>query len=295
MLFFMRKTTDIHRQLWKTLYRQLTTLSRSKKPPGTKFTDAEILNVFLWAVLNDRPVSWAANKSNWPYYWQKKLRLPDDSTVSRRMKTLSVQNLFEKLEDSLKRILPPSVCRFIDAKPLMVNGCSKDKEAGYGHAAGCKAKGYKLYSIADLKQGFVSWDIRAMQQNEAKVGVDLIKQLETECYIVGDTAYDSNKLYDAAIENNCRLVAIRRGKNSKGLGHHYQSPARLYSIELLKRKFGQNLIEARRCIEQMFGQLTNLNCGLKPLPNWVRTLRRVKNWVRGKLIFNQLWRILRKI
>jgi len=97
IVVFMQNTTNITRQLWKKLYRKLQIWARLKKPYGTKFTDCEILNVYLWAVLNDRPVSWAANKSNWPYYWQRKLRLPDDSTVSRRMKTESVQELFKKL------------------------------------------------------------------------------------------------------------------------------------------------------------------------------------------------------
>lgn len=281
----------MQRQLWKLMYKKLKQLASGKKPPCTKFSDVEILAVYLWAVLNDRPVSWATNDKNWPPYWRKKLRFPDDSTVSRRMKTLSLQKLFENLENDFKELLPPSVCRFIDAKPLPIGGCSKDAQAGYGRAAGCKAKGYKLYAICDLRQGFVAWEIHPIQRNEGEIGLDLINQIDTECYIVGDTAYDQTKLYDLAIKKNICMVAIKR---KGGLGHRPQSPGRLYSIELLKRGFGQGLIAARRCIEQMFGQLTNLSCGLKPLPNWVRTLRRVKNWVRGKLIFNQIWRIIRQ-
>lgn len=290
MLFGMKKK-DTQRQLWKVLYKKLNRLASGKKPPSTTFSDAEILSVYLWAVLHDRPVSWASDRNNWPPYWRVKLRLPDDSTVSRRMKTPSLQTLFENLENDCKQQLPPSVCRFIDAKPLPIGGCSKDLQAGYGHAARCKAKGYKLYAIGDLRQGFVAWDILPMQRNEGAVAMDLIQQIDTEGYILGDTAYDQSKLYDAATERNLCLIAIKR---KGGLGHRRQSPGRLYSIELLKREFGQTLIAARRCIEQMFGQLTNLSCGLKPLPNWVRTLRRVKNWVRGKLIFNQIWRIIRQ-
>lgn len=290
MIFCMKKKCT-QRQLWKVLYKKLKTLASDKKPPETMYSDVEILAVYLWAVLNDRPVSWAADKRNWPPYWRKKLRFPDDSTVSRRMKTSSLQKLFENLENNCNQVLPPSVCRFIDAKPLPIGPCSKDAEAGFGRAASAFAKGYKFYAIADLRQGFVAWDVLPMQRNEGAIAVDLIKQIDSEGYIIGDTAYDQSKLYDAATEKNLCWIAIKRkGK----LGHRRQSSGRLYSIDLLKRKFGQGLIAARRCIEQMFGQLTNLNCGLKPLPNWVRTLRRVKNWVRGKLIFNQIWRIIRQ-
>ena len=290
MIFCMKKKCT-QRQLWKIMYKKLKGLASGKKPPDTQYSDVEILAVYLWAVLHDRPVSWAVDKMNWPVYWRKKIRIADDSTISRRIKTWSLQELFEKLEEAFKRQLPPSVCRFIDAKPLPIGGCSRDFEAGYGHAAGCKAKGYKLYAITDLKQGFVAWNVLPMQRNEGAIAVDLIKQIDSEGYVVGDTAYDQSKLYDAAAEKDLCWIAIKR---KGGLGHRKQSPGRLYSIDLLKREFGQGLIAARRCIEQMFGQLTNLNCGLKPLPNWVRTLRRVKNWVRGKLIFNQIWRIIRQ-
>jgi hypothetical protein len=273
------------------MYKKLKKLASGKKPPGTKFADVEILAVYLWAVLNDRPVSWAVNKMNWSTYWRSKMRIADDSTVSRRMKTASVQELFENLEDDFKQVFPPSVCRFIDAKPLPIGPCSKDFDAGFGRAASAFAKGYKFYAISDLKQGFVVWDIRPMQKSEGVVAVDLIKKLDSEGYVVGDTAYDQNKVFDAGIEKDINVIAIKR---KGGIGHRRQSPGRLKSIELLKTEFGKNMIAARRCIEQMFGQLTNISCGLKPLPNWVRTLRRVKNWVRGKLIFNQIWRIIRQ-
>lgn len=274
------------------MYKKLKKLASGKKPPGTKFSDVEILAVYLWAVLHDRPVSWAADKRNWPAYWRKKLRVADDSTVSRRMKTSSLQMLFEKLENNFKELLPPSVCRFIDAKPLPIGPCSKDVEAGFGRAASAFAKGYKLYAITDLRQGFVAWDVLPMERNEGAIAVDLVKQIDIEGYIIGDTAYDQSKLYELAMKKNLCWIAIKR---KGGLGHRKQSPGRLYSIDLLKREFGQGLIAARRCIEQMFGQLTNLGSGLKPLPNWVRTLRRVKNWVRGKLIFNQIWRVIKQI
>ena len=35
----------------------------------------------------------------------------------------------------------------LDGKPLVISGCSKDRQSGYGRAAGGKAKGYKLHAI----------------------------------------------------------------------------------------------------------------------------------------------------
>ena len=181
-----------------------------------------------------------------------------------------------------------SICRWIDGKPLAVGGASKDNESAFGFGASCLCKGYKLYAVSDLNQGFVNWTIRPMNQNEAKVAPDLISNLDAGGYLVGDTAYDSNKLYEAASKRAIQLVAAR--KPGKALGHRRHSTYRIISRELLERPFGQSLIIARRSIERMFGNLVCFPCGLKPLPHWVRTLRRVQMWVRAKMILYHLWR-----
>jgi len=128
-----------------------------------------------------------------------------------------------------------------------------------------------------------------MNQNEPKVAVDLIPQLDQGGYLVGDTAYDSNKLYDLASRKSIQLVANRRP--GEALGHRRHSQYRLRSRELLDRPFGQSLLTGRLSIERMFGNLTSFGCGLGPLPHWVRTLFRVRMWVRGKMILYHLWRL----
>jgi hypothetical protein len=163
-------------------------------------------------------------------------------------------------------------------------------KAGFGHAAGCKGKGYKLYAIGDDKQGFVQWRTRPMNYSEEVVARELISETDSEGYLVGDSAYDKNSLYEIAGRKAIRFFAPRRYKNSKGLGHHKHSRYRLSALVRLETPFVQDMLEYRDNIERMFGQLTSFGCGLKPLPNWVRGLFRVENWVRGKMIFFQIWR-----
>ena len=278
----------MEQKLYKQIYQLIKQIVKNKTMKRAKFNDAKILSTYFWAVLNDRPVSCACSKRNWPIYYRRE-QLPTASTMSRRLRTKQIQQWLNQLEHTLKSKFPRSIYRFIDAKSLPIGGCSKDEHSKFRRAAACIAKGYKLYAISDLQQGFVQWTIRPMNQNEAKVAPDLIFNLDRGGYLIGDSAYDSNRLYGIASERNVQLIASHRRKG-KALGHHRHSIYRLISRELLKQPFGQSLISARTSIERMFGNLVSFPCGLKPLPHWVRTLPRVQLWVKAKMVLFHMWR-----
>jgi len=274
-------------ELWKQVYQFVTETAKGKTLKRATYTHADIVLTYLWAVLHDRPVYWACKKRNWPIYLRRR-PLPNPSTMTRRLRSTSIQSLLREIEQVLINRFPRSICRWIDAKPLPIGGCSKDKQSAFGFGASCICKGYKLYAVADKKQGFVCWTVKPMNQNEPKVARELIPQLDHGGYLIGDTAYDSNALYEIASRRSIQLVAARRP--GKSLGHRCHSLYRLRARELLNRPFGQGLIISRKSIERMFGNLTSFGCGLKPLPHWVRGLFRVELWVRAKMILYHLWR-----
>jgi hypothetical protein len=276
-------------ELWSKVYQMVHQLGNNKKPKRATYSNADIVLTYLWAVLHDRPVFWACQRCNWPIYYRRK-NLPNPSTMTRRLRTETIQQLMRKVEQQLIDCHPHSLCRWIDAKPLPIGRYSKDKQAGYGYADGGMAKCYKLYAIADQSQGFIVWTIKPMNHHEANVASELIPQLQSEGYLVGDGAYDNNRLYELAAKRSIQLIAPRRIKDAKSLGHRHHSSYRLRSLLLQKCSLGRILINSRNTIETMFGQLTNLGCGLSPLPNWVRTQFRVEMWVRAKLIIYQVWR-----
>lgn len=276
-------------ELWKQVYQLVTKAANGKTLKRAIYTDADILLTYLWAVIHDRPIYWACKKRNWPICYRRR-KLPNASTMTRRLRTKQLQNLLRVIERLLVNKFPRSVCRWIDGKPLPIGGCSKDKQSAFGHGVCSIAKGYKLYAIADKNQGFVHWTIRPMNQNEAKVAADLISNLDCGGYLIGDSAYDSNKLHGIASHRSIQLVTAHR-KKGKALGHRRHSPSRIRSIELLSRPFGQSLLIGRLSIERMFGNLVSFPGGLKALPHWVRTLFRVEMWVRAKMVFYHLWRL----
>ena len=280
-------------ELWRELYRIVKQLAKGGVRKRCTYSAADVVLVYLFGVLRDRSTNWACQRRHWPLWLRRRRKLPSPSTMSRRLGDADVQGLFRALEQSIRTHHDPCLRRWIDSKPLMIGNASQDREAGCGYAAGRLAKGYKLHAIADESQGFVAWDVQPMNVNEGTVAEALIGQLNEGEYLVGDNAYDQNKLYEAAAQRSIQLVAPRR-PSASGLGHRRHSPHRLRAIELLQEPIGQELLRSRSGIERLFGQLTTLPCGLSPLPNWVRGRKRVINWVRGKLIYFMLWRNLRR-
>ena len=276
-------------ELYKKVYQLVMKIANGRTIKRATFFDADIILTYLWAVLHDRPIYWACNKKNWPIYYRRR-PLPTASTMTRRLRKQGVQNLLKEAEQALIKRFPPSICRWIDAKPLPIGKNSKDKQSGFGPAAGLMAAGYKMHTIADSSQGFVIWTVRPMNQSEPKVAQELIHHLDGEGYLIGDRAYDINILYENLSHKSIQLLTPQRRKNAKGLGHRRNSIHRIRAMYMKDTYFGQGLLESRDQIERMYGQLTNLGCGLSPLPNWVRTLFRVEMWVRAKLIFYQIWR-----
>ena len=276
-------------ELFKEVYQMVQRIGNNKTLKRATYSNADIVAIYLWAVLHDRPTYWACKKTSWPIYLRRR-KLPNPSTMSRRLRTQEIDQLLKEVERELIDRSPSALCRWIDAKPLVISRCSKDKQAGYGYAASGMAKGYKFHAVADQLQGFVVWTIRPMNHSEATVADELIAQLDSEGYLVGDGAYDKNRLYELSGAKSIQFIAPQRIKSAQGLGHRRHSVYRLRSLSLQQQPLGQSLLASRNQIERMFGQLTNLGFGLSPLPNWVRTLFRVELWTRGKLIFYNIWR-----
>jgi Transposase DDE domain len=274
----------MERELWQLLYFVAMNLD---KPVGAwKFSTADIVVVYLWCVIYDRPMCWAVDKSNWPKDLYSKC-LPSQATLCRRMRRAESQELMTSIEQTW--IVLTGVARMwiraIDGKPLTVSGVSKDVDAGYGRAAGGKAKGYKLFAVWASGPLPLAWGLARINAAEATMASQLIRDLPGSGYLLGDSIYDCNALFDLAHEANHQLLAPKRVKGS-GLGHRRHSPNRLRCIELLSHRFGKKLFQFRRQIERDFGNLTSFGGGLVCLPAWVRRFTRVRNWVQAKLLIN---------
>lgn len=284
-------------QLWLAFEQRLRSLSTSFRP-HCHFQDRDIIRVFYWAVLHDRPTAWACCKEHWPLHARKK-PLPSPSAMCRRLRSPSVLNLIRCLErDVLCPQGHPPLVWWVDGKPLPIGGASADRQAGYGRAARSKAKGYKLHALVGSDGSLPIWRLTPMNKDERVMARRMARQAEIQGYLVGDGNFDDNPLHHVCqAHGELQLVTPRRRPDAKGVGHRRQSLGRLRCLAMLDNPmsaFGPELLRQRSAIERYFGNLTSFGGGLSPLPSWVRTHRRVHRWVQAKLIFNALRMQLRK-
>ena len=285
----------MERELWRVLYLLARKLDR---PWGHwRYSTAEVVAVYFWAVVHDRPTSWATRPEHWPADLQPAWLMPQ-CTLSRRLRRPEAVELMTAVEQHLVvlLVLGRYWVHMIDAKALPVSKVSKDPDIGYGRGAGAFQVGYKLYAVWSVGPMPLAWGLAPMNVSEKTMARGLIPTLPGGGYLLGDPEYDANPLYDLATEAGFQLVAKKRNHRGRGgLGHRRQSPGRLRSMELLQTQFGHELFNQRNAIECRFGTLTSTGGGLAPLPAWVRRFHRVRNWVQAKIIAAGLrWLLLRE-
>ena len=274
----------MERELWKILYHLVWVLS---KPRGAwLYATADILVVYFWAVVHDRPTSWATKPENWPDDLRPML-LPSQSTLSRRLRRPAMVELMSNVEERLMALIVVECClvQIIDGKPLAVSNVSKDTDAGYGRGAGGNQKGYKLHVVWGSGPMPIAWGLAPMNVSEKTMARHLIPALPGGGYLLGDTQYDANPLYEAAAEAGFQLVAKKtKDRGCGGMGHRRQSDGRLRSMEILATEFGKTLWNQRNAIERYFGAWVSSGIGLGGLPAWVRHFDRVRNWIHAKIL-----------
>jgi hypothetical protein len=90
----------MERVRWLELYRLAVELGKAF-PGRVRYSSAVIVGVFLWAVIHDRPVSWACEREHWPAQWEFR-RLPSQSVMSRRLRSKAVKGMLDAMEKALR-------------------------------------------------------------------------------------------------------------------------------------------------------------------------------------------------
>jgi transposase len=283
-------------QLWLSIIAVLSSLDKPHAAARFDFSDEDIVKVFYWAVIHDRPMSWACQSRHWPLHCRRRA-LPSPPTMSRRLRKKSVLALLNALETRVIAPKEPGIYWMIDGKPLVIGGASKDRQAGYGRAVRGKAKGYKIHAIVDPEGSIAAWRLAPMNKDERVMAERMLRVTPIQGYLLADSNYDSNPLHALCDKNGqLQLVTPRRSGPKHGLGHRKHAAGRLRSIALTENPdpaFADQLLLDRNEIERRFAELTNWGGGLTCLPPWVRTYRRVHRWVQAKLVLTALKRGLR--
>src|SRR5215218_3867354 len=175
---------ELYRQLYRLLSSAAITVSRSRRPRGARFSDVIIIACYLWAVLHDRPVCWAAEESNW-HDDLLEFELPSQSTLSRRLRTQSARELLAAMHQPLA--LPHqqhTPVKVMDSKPLPVGGYSAAKDARWGHGVRSQCKGYKLHALYGNGQLPIAWEVVPMNASEQRVAKRMLRHLQGGGYVL---------------------------------------------------------------------------------------------------------------
>lgn len=283
----------MERELWRLIAWALKRLP-PRWPTRAVYDNRAVLAVAIWAALHDRPIVWACQRVNWPpQAWRR--RLPDQSTMSRRLRDPALLDDQERLVMILQRRLQRRGSTLIvDGKPLAVSEFTADPEAVTGWGAGRHAKGYKLHAIIDDTRRLLVWDVRPMKDSEQAVACELVARAATRgllargAELLGDANYDSRHLYTAADAAGIRLVAPRRQPGASISKWPQSHEHRLRAIAAIESdpEYEERFKARRAAVERYFGTLATVGGGLHALPAWARRLHRVRVWVASKLVIH---------
>jgi len=280
----------MEREYWRWIARGLKRLPR-RRPRGAVYDNREALAVLLWAALHDRSIDWACRRSSWPMQaWRR--RLPDQSTMSRRLRDPSVQEELRRLAAILQRGADPSGTLIADGKALAVSEFTRDPDATRGWGTGRFAKGFRVHALIDDAMRIIAWDARGLNEAECVVAADLVRDardhglLPPDATVIADASYDSNPLHAAVHDAGSRLLAPRRRPDRPLAANRRHHPARIEAVRFTEHDPGWERLRlcVRTTIERVFGIVAGGACRLHALPPWVRRIHRVKLWVSAKLV-----------
>ncbi len=267
---------------WRLVYRAIVEESRAlgRLSARFRFSDVLIVAMFLWAVSHDRPLCWACERSHYGGPFRPR-RLPSVAQFSRRLReprTADILNgVFRRLAEA-DRVT--SLC-YMDGRPLVVGGYSKDRDARSGRACGGFARGYKLHVLVSEDRRVLCWSVMPLNVDEGKVARVILGVVRPKALVLADGNYDDGKLYEQAAMNGGQWLAPV--PENAGKGHRRQSAARMAAVAAWRGIAGY-VYRERIGVEQTLAHQCTFGGGLGPLPTWVRTLPRVERWVGAKLI-----------
>jgi hypothetical protein len=277
-------------ELWAETSAAISAVAMSwKRHSGDQHSTALIVRVYHWACLHDRPPSWACEAKHWNPSTRPAV-LPSQSTMSRRTRRADFESFLKRVGRRMNGKPGPRMVKVIDGKPLELPNHTTDPDAAWGRGVSRMSVGYKIHAVFSGNPMPDAFAITPLGVCEKRMAGRLIGRAGGLGYLPGDGRYDASWLFDRCHGHHHPLLCPR-AKPDTGEGHHYVSPHRRRSIQMLEipigvSTFGRDLYARRTNIERDFSQMVCFGAGLGPLPTWVRRIWRVRHWVMNKLLIN---------
>lgn len=317
-------------ELWSEVERAIRAVEAGfPRHPRDRYSTADVVRVYLFVCLHDRPTTWGCVPANWRGRVPRRpAALPDQSTMSRRTRRADFWPFLERVGRRLNATADAEeaaadangggggggaaagrlvAIRVVDGKALELPNHTTDPDATWGRGVSRTSVGYKIHSVSSGKPMPDALAITTLNVCEKQMAARLIRRVAALAaaaaatvggYLLGDGHFDASWLFDACALCGHQLVCPR-AKPGTGEGHHYVSTHRRRAIAMLEvpavvNRFGRELYARRTAIEREFAQLVCFGAGLGHLPSWVRRIWRVRPWVMTKLLINAARVLIRR-
>jgi hypothetical protein len=272
---------------WTIVRRTIRQVTRSfPRLKRAEYSDFLITCPYFWAVLNDRPMTWAVDSRNYNRNFRPR-KIPSISQLNRRIAADRFQDILQRVH---KRLSGDSRFKglILDGQALTVNSVSKDRDARIGHIPGGMGKGYKLHAIVASDGNIPVFSVLPLNTHELPVAQQMLSTLPhdlTGTLVMADGNYDAHVLHKQVARHGGFLITHPRGRAKHPVTRRQMGPSRRLMIDLWDRcpELMHRVYQHRKQIERRFGNLACTPGLLTSLPKFVRGLPRVRRFVGAKI------------
>jgi hypothetical protein len=164
----------MERSQWNVLRQVLRDVARSMpRPRRARYGDYLIACLYFWAVLHDRPMTWALDRRHYNRTFRPRKPLPSVSQLNRRVAAERFQLILQRVHERLA-----GDSRFkglvIDGQALCVSPVSRDRDARIGRIPGGMGRGYKLHAAVAGDGTIPTFCVTPLNTHEVHVATQML-------------------------------------------------------------------------------------------------------------------------
>jgi hypothetical protein len=272
---------------WTIVRRTIRHVTRSfPRLKRAKYSDFLITCLYFWAVLHDRPMTWAVDRRNYNRNFRPR-KIPSISQLNRRIAADRFQRILQRVHE---RLSGDSRLKglMLDGQALTVNRASQDRDARVGHIPGGMGKGYKLHVVVASDGNIPVFSVMPLNTHEMPVAMHMLAALRHDLagtLVMADGNYDAHVLHKQVARLGGFLITRPRGRARHPVTRRQMGPSRRLLIDLWERcpKLMKRVYHHRKQIERRLGNLACTPGLLTSLPKFVRGLSRIRRFVGAKI------------
>jgi hypothetical protein len=284
---------------WTVIRQSIRQVTRSfPRLQRARYGDFLIACLYFWAVLHDRPMTWAVQRRHYNRTFRPR-KIPSLSQLNRRIASERFQQILQRVHERLAGDSRYKGLIF-DGQALTVSPVSQDRDARSGHIPGGMGKGYKLHAVVASDGNIPVFSVLPLNMHEMPVARQMLAALPHDLagtLVMADGNYDAHVLHKQVARRGGFLITHPRGRARHPVTRRQMGHSRRLLIDLWDRcpQLMQRVYQHRKHIERRLGNLACTPGLLTSLPKFVRGLPRVRRFVGAKICLYHAHRLAKSL